>query len=89
MPFKIERPIYLSGAPISDDAKNAVVATAKKAAPFGGLVGATLLGVTAAYFAPKFFDWALDKYRLGNEGYNDGTEGDGPTVDLDVEPRDD
>lgn len=89
MPFVVERPIYLSGAPVSDDAKQAVVETVKKAAPIGGLLGATVLGVTVAYFAPKFFDWALDKYRLGNPSYNDGTEGEGPTVDLDVEPRDD
>lgn len=77
----IQRPIYLSGAPVPADMKTAVSDAGKKAAPFMGLVGATLLGATMAYFVPKVLDTLLLNYgRLSDAD-------DSPTVDLDVEPR--
>lgn len=77
----ISRPVYLSGAPVSDNAMDTVKDVCKKTGPLFALVGATLLGVTASYFVPKVFD-----YYLANK---DGDGDNSPTVDLDVEPRDD
>jgi hypothetical protein len=64
------RPTYLDGAPpdvavpaLKAAASDACDACKKVAAkPETGLVAATLLGVTAAYFAPRFFDWALARF---------------------------
>lgn len=66
----IQRPTYLDGAPPAE-AIPALKAAASDAcdcireAPGAGLIGATLLGVTAAYFAPKFFDFVLTRWRAG------------------------
>lgn len=65
----LARPTYLDGAPEAVPALKAAAADAcdacksAVASPQGGLVAATLLGVTAAYFGPMFFDWALTRFR--------------------------
>lgn len=61
-PPLLQPPIHLSGAPPADVGPM-VVESVQKARPFLGLIGATAVGVTAAYFAPKFFDWALRSWR--------------------------
>jgi hypothetical protein len=61
-PPLIQAPIYLAGAeppPLGP----AVREVCRKSAPLAGLVGATALAATAGYFAPKFFDWALSRWR--------------------------
>lgn len=64
----LQAPVYLMGA---EPPKWLQDALAKKGPGLAGLVGATALGVTAAYFAPKFFDWVLQR------------RDDGETVELD------
>lgn len=56
----LQRPTYLEGAPI---AGANVVDVCKKSAPIAGLLGATLLGATAAYFVPKVLDGAIAAWR--------------------------
>lgn len=78
-PPLLQRPIYLSGAqppPVPE----AVQDVCRKAKPLAGLLGATALGVTAAYFGPKFWDWALGRWRASEAG------GHGDEVELEVEP---
>lgn len=69
----LQRPTYLDVAPPEESIPALKAAAADacdciREAPGAGLIGATMLGVTAAYFAPKFFDWALTRWR----GYQDG-----------------
>jgi hypothetical protein len=83
----ITRPIYISGPPAADAvpaikqaAGDACDACRNAAAtPAAGLLGATLLGVTAAYFVPKLFDWALGKVQA--HGDDDEEE-----YELEVDP---
>lgn len=83
-PPLIQRPIYLSGAQ-PPPAPAVVREVCERAKPAAGLLGATLLGATAAYFVPKFLDSALAAWRARRDGYayddGDGTE----TVELDTE----
>lgn len=72
----IQPPIYLAGAPPPAQTVETVKIVAAKASPFAGLIGATALGATAAYFAPKFFDWALARLR-GDEVIDLEIDGDG------------
>lgn len=75
-PPLLQPPIYLSGAappPIAPAVREAC----HKARPIAGLVGATALGVTMAYFAPRFFDWALGRWH---------ERGESEYADLEVEP---
>jgi hypothetical protein len=55
----LQAPIYLSGA----EPPQAVIDVCRKAKPLAGLLGATALGATAAYFAPKFWDFVLARWR--------------------------
>lgn len=81
----LQRPTYIGLAGASDlqaAASDACDACKEAAAsPRGGLVAATLLGVTAAYFAPKVFDWALA--RFAPDGPPDDADAD--ELDLEVE----
>lgn len=72
-PPLLQAPIYLAGAappPIPEGVRE----VCRKSAPAAGLVGATALGVTAAYFAPKFFDWALTRWRASRQDESDEIE---------------
>ena len=86
-PPVVQRPTYLDGAPIPDSVSSAVgdacTTAATKAAPIASLVGASLLGATAAYFVPMIWDAVLLQWGR----YSD--QGESEHVDLDVEPRDD
>lgn len=80
----LQRPTYIDPAAPAD-ALPALKSAATDACnacrdmPGAGLIGATLLGVTAAYFAPMFFGWALT--RLRGEGDDQPDE-----YDLEVDP---
>lgn len=82
-PPLLQRPVYIDPAPgrTMPALKSAVgdACDACRKIPGSGLIGATLLGVTAAYFAPKIFDWAL--VRLRGEGDDQPDE-----YELEVEP---
>jgi hypothetical protein len=60
MPLRVDRPIYLSGAPVDP---SAVAGVCRSAAPFAGLLGASIVGAAAAYFVPKLLDEALTTWR--------------------------
>lgn len=63
-PPLLQAPIYLTGG----TPPAAVVRACKESAPrLASLIGATALGVTAAYFGPKFFDWALGRASEAQE----------------------
>lgn len=83
----VQRPTYLDMASpdqLVPAAKDAVGAAcdACRDMPGKGLIGATLLGVTAAYFAPKFFDFVLTRVR----GYG---EDQADEFELEEEPQED
>lgn len=80
-PVLIQRPTYLSGAPVPDNVTEACKTVVDKAAPVTGIVLGSVVGAAAFYLVPKIFDWAIDKYNgMGEES---------PNVELNVEPRDD
>lgn len=74
----LEPPIYLSGAQ-PPPLPQTVQLVAAKTRPIAGLLGATALGVTAAYFGPKFFDWALARWRASEIG------GHGDEIELELD----
>lgn len=81
----VQRPTYLDAAPPAEALPALKTAACDacdniRKVPGAGLIGATLLGVTAAYFAPKFFDFVLQRVR----GPDDD---ESPEIDLEVEPR--
>lgn len=59
-PPTLSPPVYVSLA-IPDDLAKRLAVVGKH--PVAGLVAATLLGATASYFLPQFFDWATGKRR--------------------------
>lgn len=67
-PRILQAPIYLDGAPApppADLARGVRDVYVKSPGVFG-LIGATLLGATAAYFVPKIFDATIPRL-LGRE----------------------
>lgn len=66
MPGHITRPTYLSGQ-LPDDVTLKDLVQKSTSHPVAGAVGLTLLGVTAAYFAPRFFDWIGQRVRPADD----------------------
>lgn len=74
-PPLVERPLYLSGAPVPP----AVADACRRAAPIAAAVGGALLGAVAAYFVPRFLDRAVGGFLEPPD--------DDDYVDIEVDDR--
>lgn len=56
---EIQRPVYLSGAPIPKDTGDACVKLVQDSAPVWGVIGGAIVGALAFWAVPKIMDRVL------------------------------